>query len=65
MSEPTQTCTVCGDVEVVRPSGRRFPPDLAADRLAARCAAKGHESVPVYRAGISFGLGARGMEAER
>ena len=65
MSEPTQTCQVCGDVEIVRQSGRGFPPDAAARRLAKRCAAKGHKSRPEYLAGIQFGLSARGMEINR
>lgn len=53
MSEPTQTCQACGLVEVVRPDGRGFPPDIAKRRLAKRCAALGHASVPTYRAGMS------------
>jgi hypothetical protein len=53
MSQPTQTCQVCGAVEVVRPGGRGFPPDIAKHRLAKRCAAAGHRCVPKYRAGMS------------
>ena len=50
--EPTQTCTECGRVEIVRPDGRGFPPDIAKRRLAKRCAADGCPSSPTYRAGI-------------
>lgn len=53
MSQPTQTCTTCGDVEVVRPDGRGFPPDIAKRRLAKRCQANGHTCTPAYLAGIS------------
>ena len=56
MSQPIQTCQRCGDVEVVRPDGRGFPPDIAKRRLAKRCKAKGHECDAVYRAGIGPGL---------
>lgn len=52
MSEPKQTCQVCGDVEIVRMDGRGFPPDIAKRRLAKRCAAKGHASEPQYLVGI-------------
>jgi hypothetical protein len=55
MTEPTQTCKVCGAVEIVYPDGRGFPPRIAAKRLARRCAARGHECVPEYRAGLRFG----------
>lgn len=58
MSEPTQTCQVCGDVEVVRPDGRGFPPDIATRRLSKRCATKGHRCIPKYRAGLSPNLDA-------
>ena len=51
MSEPTQTCLTCGAVEIVHPDGRGFPPDIAKRRLTKRCAAAGHSSRPVYRAG--------------
>lgn len=53
MSEPTQTCETCGDVEVVRQQGRAFPPDAAKRRLAKRCEVRGHKSKPTYRAGVS------------
>jgi len=52
MSEPTQTCTTCGAVEVVRPC-RGFPPDVAKRKLAKRCEAKGHVSTPTYLAGLA------------
>jgi hypothetical protein len=54
VSQPTQTCTTCGDVEVVTPDGRGFPPDIAARRLAKRCKLKGHTSTAQYRAGIEM-----------
>jgi hypothetical protein len=55
MSSPTQTCEVCGDVEVVRQDGRGFPPDIAKRKLAKRCKAKGHACQPQYRAGVLIG----------
>lgn len=65
MSEPTQTCTTCGDVEVVRMDGRGFPPDIAKRRLAKRCAEKGHKSTPTYRAGFVVGPRPHGMDGTR
>lgn len=59
-TQPTQTCQVCGDVEVVRPDGRGFPPDIAKRRLARRCKMKGHESEPRYLAGTTFSTRPRG-----
>lgn len=58
MSGPTQTCTTCGDWEVVLPDGRGFPPDIAKRRLAKRCKARGHTCTPTYRAGMSPDLDA-------
>ena len=55
MAEPTLICKTCGDLEVVRPDGRGFPPDIAERRLAKRCKARGHASDPRYYAGLSFG----------
>lgn len=51
---PTQTCTTCGDVEIVRQDGRGFPPDIARRRLERRCKSKGHTCQPQYRAGVSI-----------
>lgn len=51
-SEPTQTCTTCNRVVVVKWVGRGFPPDMAKRKLARLCAAAGHVSVPQYRAGV-------------
>ena len=62
MSQPTQTCRLCGLVEVVRPDGRGFPPDIAKRRLAKRCAADGCPSDPQYRAGLQIGGPAIGMQ---
>jgi hypothetical protein len=56
VSVPTQTCETCGRVEVVRPDGRGFPPDIAKRRLQRACKAAGHASRPQYRAGISPAL---------
>jgi len=53
MSEPTQTCTICGTIEIVKPDGRGFPPDIARRKLAKRCKAAGHECAPKYMVGIS------------
>ena len=61
MSSPTQTCQVCGDVEVVCPDGRGFPPNIAKRRLAKRCTAKGHVCKPQYRAGYLEGRRPHGM----
>jgi hypothetical protein len=55
MSEPIQTCRVCLDVEVVRPDGRGFPPNIAKNKLAKRCKAKGHVCDPHYLAGYREG----------
>ena len=52
VSQPTQTCLTCGDVEVVRPDGRGFPPDIALRRLKKRCREKGHACHSQYRAGL-------------
>ena len=51
MSEPVQTCRVCGAVEVVKPDGRGFPPQIAKNRLVKRCKAAGHKCDPQYTAG--------------
>lgn len=52
MSEPSQTCKTCGRFEIVRLSDRGFPPDRAKGRLVKRCAEAGHQSKPIYLAGI-------------
>lgn len=59
MSEPTQTCLRCGRVEIVRPDGRGFPPDIAKRKLRKACKENGCPCEPQYRAGLSFG-GRRG-----
>lgn len=56
MAEPTQTCLLCNRVVTVVPSGRGFPPDVAARKLAKICAAAGHVSRPQYRAGLVVGV---------
>ena len=65
MSAPTQTCSLCGRVEVVRPDGRGFPPDIAKRRLAKTCKANGCPSKPEYRAGFTFAGPITGQEADR
>lgn len=53
MTEPVQTCQLCGRVETVTPDGRGFPPDIAKRRLRKRCNANACPSKPTYRAGVS------------
>lgn len=55
-AQPTQTCQVCGRVEVVTPDGRGFPPDIARRRLEKACRADGHKAVAKYQAGILIRL---------
>jgi hypothetical protein len=64
-TEPTQTCQLCGNVEVVRPDGRGFPPDISKRKLVKRCKAEGCPSQPAYRAGFTFGPRACAQEAQR
>ena len=52
--EPTQTCALCGRVEVVNVYGRGFPPDAAKKRLRKLCAANGCPCDPQYMAGVRF-----------
>jgi hypothetical protein len=54
VSQPTQTCTLCGRVQTVVPDGRGFPPDIAKRRLQKACGAAGCPCKPEYRAGFSF-----------
>ncbi len=64
--EPRQTCQRCGLVEVVRPDGRGFPPDIAKRSLAKRCAESGCPSEPQYTAGVVLRvLAVPDAEAER
>ena len=63
MSQPTQTCQLCGAVEVVRMDGRGFPPDIAKRRLQKACKARGCPCEPKYRAGVSVSIRRR-LEAE-
>lgn len=53
MADPVYFCTNndCENVEVVRPDGRGFPPDIAKRKLTKRCKADGHECEPKYRVG--------------
>jgi hypothetical protein len=53
-TQPTQECLLCGNVEVVRPDGRGFPPDIAKRRLQRRCKAQGCLCDPKYTAGIAM-----------
>ena len=54
MPGPVQRCDTCGDVQAVMPDGRGFPPNIAKNKLAKRCKAKGHSCVPKYTAGFYF-----------
>lgn len=54
MRAPQQECLLCGRVEIVRPDGRGFPPDIAKRRLIKRCRAEGCECQPKYTAGLIF-----------
>lgn len=54
MTQPTQTCSLCGRVMIVMPDGRGFPPDITKRKLVKACKAAGCPSDPVYRAGFSF-----------
>lgn len=63
MTQPTQTCELCGLVEVVTPDGRGFPPDIAKRRLAKRCKADGCPSQPTYRVGLALGGPITGQHA--
>lgn len=60
-AEPTQTCQVCGGIEIVHPDGRGFPPTIARNRLARRCKAAGHVSQPSYQAGLVIHPPGRGV----
>ena len=53
-TEPTMSCAVCGSTEVVRPSGRGYPPDIARRRLIKRCKNISHTCEPVYQAGFAL-----------
>ena len=53
--QPNYRCETCGDVEIVRPDGRGFPPDIAKRKLVKRCRKKGCACRPVYTAGIEIG----------
>lgn len=53
MSEPTQTCSVCGDSVTVVQTGRGYPPEIAKRKLAKRCQAAGHRPAITYRAGVA------------
>lgn len=60
MSEPTQTCKLCGDSVIVAPDGRGFPPAIAERKLRKRCAERGCHCEPRYQAGLALGLAAFG-----
>lgn len=61
-TEPQQRCLVCGDVEIVRPDGRGFPPDIAKRRLIKRCRESGHTCQPKYTAGFTLPSAPHWME---
>lgn len=52
MREPTITCVLCGNVEVVHLTGRGYPPEMARKRLKARCKADGCPCQAQYLAGV-------------
>lgn len=53
LSEPRVTCAVCGCQLTVVPDGRTDDPvGLARRRLVEQCKGRGHECVPMYRAGF-------------
>jgi uncharacterized protein CbrC (UPF0167 family) len=56
MSQPVQTCQLCGRAETVTPDGRGFPPDIAKRRLKKWCNANGCKSEPKYTAGMSASI---------
>ena len=52
--QPQQQCVLCGRVEIVKPDGRGFPPDIAKRRLVKNCRARGCPCNPKYTAGFAF-----------
>lgn len=52
MSEPRQTCRLCGRTVIVELDGRGFPPEIAARKLRKACRAEGCPCDPQYRAGV-------------
>lgn len=61
MSNPQQTCELCGRVQPVVHDGRGFPPDIAKRKLAKFCKSNGCPSKPRYTAGVQFGGPIQGM----
>lgn len=64
MSDPRQTCGLCGHIVHVVADGRGFPPDIAKRKLVKWCKANGCPSQPVYRAGIRIGGPIQGMTGD-
>jgi len=56
MSEPRQTCALCGRSMVVYPDGRGFPPDITKRKLVKACRADGCQCEPQYRVGLGPGV---------
>jgi hypothetical protein len=56
VTEPTQTCRLCGNAEIVTPDGRGYPPDIAERKLVKRCKSQGCRCDPYYQAGIDASL---------
>lgn len=52
--QPQQQCALCGRVEIVKPDGRGFPPDIAKRRLVKECRLNGCPCDPQYTAGIAL-----------
>jgi hypothetical protein len=65
MTEPVQTCQICGQSVTVTPDGRGFPPDIAKRKLQRICKANGCACQPKYTPGFAFGPRARGQEGSR
>lgn len=55
MSEPRQTCQICGRYVVVKPSVTGFAPAIAKAKLRKQCLDSGHVADPKYTAGFEFG----------
>jgi len=54
MSEPRQTCKLCGNSVEVSPFVNGFPPDAAKRKLKKLCRDNGCECDPQYTAGFDL-----------
>lgn len=65
MSEPVQTCKLCGTQVEVDFYARGFPPDAAVKKLKRLCNSQGCPCDPQYTAGLDIeGLRSAFREAE-